>query len=247
MGDVRWAEFHYSQSHNSYEYGRFRMYMRALSANWLASVAKIVPIPYLTDAVTKNFGKEDFIKRAMEVYQEKRDEAEKQGKLDVFMTEDEFISRFIHGTEASFAEVRAFSLLMMVLIFGIMKGDDDDDDEQKSVKKLIRRQVDKMSDEIGFFFNPKSAIDIAASPFPITGLIKDMYSLFGNVTQQAFGFALSEAGFEETGDKMMKSARPLKYTFKLLPVLKEVLNYIPTFDNQLAKDWGITLTDKRGF
>lgn len=249
MADVRFSEFHKSQSHNAYEYGRFRMFWRAMSANWLATASKLVPIPYITGKATKSFGKEDLIKRAIEVYNEKKKLSQDMGHYNEkeFITEGEFVDMFVKGVENSFVEFRTMTLLFLLLTFGIMKGDDDDTDEEKSVKKLVRRQIDKMSDEVGFFYSPKSMVDIAGQTAPIMGLVKDSYYLFDNVTRQWFGVALEEMGYDDLGNSIQERAKPMKYAFKVLPVMKEILNYIPIVDNDMAKSWGIKLTDKRGF
>ena len=224
------------------------MWSRSLSSNWLASMSKLIPLPYITGKVTKNWGKEDLITRAIEIYAEKKKELELLGKdLESVMSEKEFIDKYIRGTEASFAEARVFTMMMLFLIFALMKPDDDDDWTTKALKKRVRNQVDKMSDEVGFFFNPASAINIAASPFPVTGFIKDIYKLSSNVFSQTLGFTLDQLGAEEAGNKMQEKAKPLKYLFKVVPVLKEILFYVPTFDQEMAKDWGIQINAKQPF
>lgn len=244
--DVRFGEFHKSQSHNAYEYGRFRMFYRAVSTNWLKSAAKLVPLPYITGAITKNVGREDYIKKAIEVYKDKKKQFQDLGLYDKrdFITQDEFIDMYMQGINNSFIEFRTMAFMLLLLTFGLMKPDDDDDNEEKSMKKLVRRQIDRMSNEISFFYSPASLYNVAAQGPPILGLFHDMYNVVTNVSQQWFGATLEGLGFDELGEKMQKGAHPLKYTFKVLPVLKEVLTYIPTFDNELAKDWDITISNK---
>lgn len=246
MGDVRWAEMHYSQSHNSYVYGRFRMLYRGFTANTLSSMAKLVPIPFLTGKLLKNFGREDLIKRAIEVYQRKKEVAEKLGRKEEFLSENEFVEAFMMGYENSLEEVRWFGALTLFILAGLMKGDDDDDAEEKSAKALIRRQIDKMSDEIGFFFNPTSIVDIAKNPFPLMMYVNDFKNLTLNLGRETFGLGMEGLGFEERGEEIRERAKPMKYFFKILPVLKEIINYMPTFDSELGNDWGVKVTDKRG-
>jgi hypothetical protein len=246
--DVRFGEFHKSQAHNAYEYGRFRMFYRAMGANWLASAAKLIPVPILIGASTKNLARTDYIKKAIEVYKEKKKQFQDLGLYNEkdFITQEEFIDMYMQGINSAFVEFRTMTFMMLLLTFGIMKGDDDDDDEQKNIKKLVRRQIDKMTDEISFFYSPKSLADVAGQGPPILGLFKDSYNMFSNISKQWFGVALEAAGAEEIGEEWQKKAKPMKYTFKVLPVLKEILTYIPTFDSEMAKDWGITLTNKSG-
>lgn len=246
MGDVRWAEMHYSQSHNSYVYGRFRMLYRGFTANTLASMAKLMPIPFVIGPLTKNLGKEDLIKRAIEQYQKKKEEFEKLGRGEEFLSENEFVEAFMIGYENSLAEVRVFTFLTLFILAGIMKGGDDDEPEEKSIKALVRRQIDKMSDEVGFFFNPTSIVDIAKNPFPVMMYINDFKNLSLNFGKEMFGLSMEGLGYEDRGEEIRERAKPMKYLFKILPVLKEIINYMPTFDSELGNDWGIKIADKRG-
>lgn len=244
--DVRFGEFHKSQSHNAYEYGRFRMFFRAIGSNWLVTAAKLFPIPYGTHAVTKNLGREHYINKAIEIYKEKKREYQALGLYDErdFISQDDFIDMYIQGVNNTFIEFRTLSFMVLLLMYGIMKPDDDDEQEEKNIKLLMRRQMERMSNEISFFYSPKSLYDVASQGPPILGLFHDMYNMTTNVGKQWFGVGLEQIGAEDLGEKWQKDAHPLKYTFKVLPVLKEVLTYIPTFDNQMAKDWDITLSNK---
>jgi len=244
-GDVRFGEFHYSESHNSHEYGRFRMLWRSFATNYVASVSKMIPV---VGNLTKKWGREDIIQKAIKVYEEKKRMAQQLGQYDEnFITQGEFVDMFVKGTEATFAEFRTITLMMSLLVFGIMKGDDDDSAEEKSFKALMRRQIDKMQDEVSFFYSPKSGIDIAGTTAPLIGLVRDSYSLFNNFSKEMFGIAFETIGFEETGVEMQEKAKPLKYTFKTLPVLKEILTYMPLIDNEIAKDWGVRVQNRNGF
>lgn len=246
MGDVRWADLHYSQSHQAYVYGRFRMLYRGFTSNMLASMVKTIPLPWITGKVFKNVGREDLIKRAVDVYQKKKEEIEKLKRGEEFMSEREFVDMFLTGFENSMAEVRIFTFLTLFILFGLMKGGPDDEPEDKAMKALVRRQIDKMSDEVGFFFNPPSIIDIAKNPFPIMMYVNDIKNLSMNFGKEMFGLTEEAMGFEEQGADVRKRAKPMKYLFKVLPVLKEIINYMPAYDSELGNDWGVKIADKRG-
>jgi len=244
--DVRFGEFHKSQSHNAYEYGRFRMFFRALSANWLASAAKLIPLPYLTGAATKNLGREDYINKAIEKYKEKKKQYQDLGLYDErdFITQDDFIDMYIQGVNNTFVEFRTFSMMLLILMLGFMKADDDDDNEEKNMKLLVRRQIDRMSQEISFFYSPKSLYDVGSQGAPILSIFHDMYNMTSHILREGFGIAMENLGAEEYGKEVQDKAHPMKYTFKALPILKEILTFIPTLDSEMAKEWGITLSTK---
>lgn len=250
MADVRYGEFRYDQAHHSYEYGRFRMFARALSSNYVQAAVKLVPLPYITGKVTGAiFSKEALIQRAREVYEEKKAQAELLGKYnpDTFITEGEFVDRFIQGTEATYAELRTLILMSALLFSGMAAPDDDDDASDKAYKTLVRKQMNKLIDEVGFFYSPKSGIDIAGGGAPVFSLVRDSWYLGSDITEQFFGFTFEQLGWEEKGEKMQKSAKPIKRAFKVFPVLKEILTYLPAVDNETAKEWGVQISDRRAF
>jgi hypothetical protein len=241
--DVRFGEFRYSQSHHAHEYGRFRMFYRALASNFLETLGRYA-VPF-SDNV---FGKENLIAEARKAYAEKKKEAEDLGTYNQdFISEGEFVDRFIQGVQATSAELRTITIMTFLMIFGLAAPDDDDDSEEKAYKALIRKQVDKLTDEISFFYSPKSGIDILGNGAPITSSIKDSYSLIMNVGQQFFGFTAEQLGAKAWGEKQQETAKPVKKLFKVVPVLKEILTYLPAMDDNTAKEWGVRVSDRRGF
>lgn len=250
QADVRFGEFRYDQAHHSHEYGRFRMFARALTASSLQSIFKLIPAPYITGKIADvAFSKDALIQRAKEVYEQKKLEAKELGKFDekTFITEGEFVDKFIQGVDSTFAEVRTIILFNLIMFSALMAPDDDDDSEEKAWKALVRRQIDKLSDEVGFFYNPKSAIDVAGGGPPIASFVRDYWYLGTNIMEQFFGFTFEQVGWDEKGLKMQESAKPIKRAFKVFPVLKEILTYLPTVDEETSKAWGVRINDRRGF
>lgn len=248
-GDVRFGEFRYAQSHEAYEYGRARMMWRAVSANYLQTVAKLIPIPYLTGKATGAlFTKDAIIKKALGVYAEKKLEARKLGTYDekTFISESDFIEKFVKGTDAAFAEFRTLIFMSGILMLGLAAPDPDDSSETKAFKNLMARQIDKLRDEVGFFYSPKSGIDIAGGGPPIVSMIKDSYNLISDVGNQFFGFTLDQIGYDEKGEAMMEKAKPAKRFFKMFPFTNQVISYLPAVDHETAKEWGLQISPQRG-
>lgn len=241
QADVRWGEFRPDQAHHSYEYGRFRMFARSLSALNLKAIAKLVP--FLSHIMSK----EDLIKRAKEVYKEKLEQEKLLGRYnpDTFIREDEFVEKFIQGVESSFAEIRTAIFMSSLLFFGLAAPDPDDPADEKAYKTLIRRQLNKLIDEVAFFYSPKNGIDIIGNSAPFISLMRDSYYTFSDLMSQFFGVGFESIGMEEKGLEMQENAKPIKRIFKMFPVLKEILTYLPAIDEDTAKEWGVKLTDQR--
>lgn len=250
QADVRFGEFRYDQAHEAYEYGRIRMFAKSLAGNYAQSVIKLIPLPYLTKVFTNAaFSKEPLIKRAKEVYLQKMEEEKSLGSYnkDTFISEGEFIDKFIQGTESTFAEIRTMGLMLLFLFVGIAAPDDDDSKEEKWWKTMTRRQVNKLIDEVGFFYSPKSGVDLLGGSAPVLGMVRDTWNFSSEVLEQTFGFGLENVGFDEKGMEMQEHAKPVKRLFKLAPVLKEFLTYLPAISEDLAKEWGVKLSDQRAF
>jgi hypothetical protein len=241
--DVRWGEFRYDQAHHAYEYGRFRMFARSLSANYMNALLRVLPFS------SKIMGKESLVSKARQIYTEKMREAQELGLYDekTFIKEGEFVERFIKGVETTYTEFRMAAGLLFFLMWGIAAPDADDDKETKAYKALLRRQIEKLMDEITFFYSPKSGVDILGTSAPITSIVKDSYKLASDATQQFFGFTLSTLGAEDMGDEMQDKAKPVKRFFKVVPVLKEVLTYLPALDPDLAEEWGVKPVQRINF
>lgn len=233
--DVRFGEFRYDTGHDAYEWGRARMFYRALGGHWMRSMIKLVPL--IGRGVSAYEDKTYLINRAKDIYAEKKRIFEELGMADEeqFMKEDEFIQAFIQGVDAEFTELRTITVLMAIFLSAILAPDDDDDDETKSVKKKLLRQVDKLTDELSFAYSPQSFIDIMGSkPLPVIGFIGDLYKVGQQVGKQFFGYTFNNEDWED-------SAKPMKYIFKAFPVTKEILGYMPIFDPELAKEMGIRI------
>lgn len=248
LSEVRWAEFHYDQTHDSWEYGRYRAFIRGLSANLAQSFLKILPLPYLTGKATSYLSQDALISKAKAVYQELKAEQQKIGKFNSknFISEGEFIDKFLADTNAAFSEVRMLMLFFLAVFMGFAAPDDDDTPSEKAFKAIMRKQIDKFSDEVGFFMSPKSAVDtMGGSIAPIMGLVRDFWGFGSHLTEQFFGFTFEQVGFEEKGLDMQESAKPIKKLFKVAPVTKEFINYMPFIDEDIAKDWGVRISDRR--
>jgi hypothetical protein len=233
--DVRFGEFRYDVGHDAWEWGRARMFYRAFATHWMKSFVKMVPI--LGRGVAKWEDKTYLIDKAKALYDEKVKMFKELGLYneESFIKQDEFIQSFVQGVDAEFTEFRSITLLLLLFMSALFRPADGDDDETKNVKKKILRQVDKLSDELSFFYSPQSFIDVMGSkPLPVIGLASDMYKLTQQAGKQFFGFTFNNEKWED-------QAKPLKYLFKIAPVTKELLGYIPIIDPEFAKEMGVQL------
>lgn len=236
--DVRFGEFRYDSGHDAWEYGRYRMMVKSLGGNVLMSLGKLLPL--IGRGISKFEGQNYLIEKAKEVYLAKKQEIMDKGLYNekTFPKEAEFVKSYIDGVNSTFAEMRTFALLFLLLASAIMAPDDDDDDETKNAKRKTMRLVDKMSDELSFFYNANSFLDIMGSkPLPVISMITDLEKLTVNILQEFGGVVLQN-------EEWIDSAKPSKTFFKMFPISKEIIGYIPIIDPELGKEMGIEITQK---
>jgi hypothetical protein len=69
---------------------------------------------------------------------------------------------------------------------------------------------------------------------PVIGLAEDFFRFGGNLLKEGAG--------QLTGNEdWIKSAKPLKYLFRALPIAKEALLMMAAFDDEFRKEWDIQL------
>lgn len=236
--DVRFGEFRYEAGSDAYEWGRARMFWRALSTDWMKTFLKLTP--FLGRIVTRTEDKTYLIDKAKELYQEKMQNYKDLGLYDEsqFIKEDDFIQAYLQGVDATYTEFRNITLLLAIFASAILAPAADDDDETRNWKKKLLRQLDKFTDELSFFYSPQSLVDVMGSkPLPVIGFVTDGMKFVTNVGKEVFGTT-----FNIQDGKWTEQAKPSKYFFKMFPITKELLGYMPIIDPEMAKDMGIQLT-----
>ena len=183
-------------------------------------------------SIVTGFG-DDAIKTAKDSYERmKRDAYEKGDDFDI--TEGEFIDMYIGNLRSMGTELlilMGFTLLILSVVAGT---GDDDDKGPKGMKSYVVRVLKKYYGEFAFYFNPIEFTKLTKSPLPVIGLAEDFFRFGGNLLKEGAG--------QLTGNEdWMKSAKPLKYLFRALPIAKEALLMMAAFDDEFRKEWDIQL------
>ncbi|SEW21604.1 hypothetical protein SAMN05428988_3229 [Chitinophaga sp. YR573] len=229
MADVRFGEFRYQIGTDSYEWGRVAMLFNALRHGILtgakASIASLAG---------KNEGLIDI---ARKVYLEKKRQAEATGR-PFKMTEADFVDMYVKGIRTQLKEVGLMMSMLGMLMFAKSEVPDDDDDRTTGVYKWLTRTLDKMTDELGFFLNPLSFTAIAnGSVFPSVQLINDIVRFTSGMTMESYFLLIGD-------EKGAEKNKVMKYLFKTFPVSKELMTYVAMFNEDLAREYGITITSR---
>lgn len=232
MLDVRGQSLKYNAGTETYEWGRLRMLANGLRTNGLATVGSLF----------KQLGGNDksVIEIAKKLYQEKREYFANQQE-DFNMSEADFVDMYIKGVRSEFKELALTMALIGILAAARANAPKKDDDAQvKGVYKWGLRAIDKLTDELSFFYDPKSFTDIAnGSVFPAVNILVDSERLLKAGTKDIY--------YHMVGDEQgVKQTHVAKYLFKSLPITKELATYIAIFNNDMAKEYGIQISSQNG-
>lgn len=232
MIDVRGQSLKYNPGTDSYEWGRIRMLFRGLQTNGLSTIGSLIK--------QLSGNEKDIIEIAKKLYTEKQSVFAAQNE-EFNMSEADFIDMYLKGVRAEFKEIGLTLSLLGILVFARVHAPDKDDDPQiKGMYKWSLRAIDKLTDELSFFYDPTSFTNIAnGSVFPAVSLLTDAQKLLMN--------GIKDAYYWSTGNEQgMKSIHSAKYVMKSLPFVSQLVNYTAVFNNDFAKEWGIQLSSQNG-
>ena len=223
--DVRLGNLKYNSATEAYEWGRSRMVMRVLSDGLLPAIGRFVDIVQGTEAG---------VEYMREMFEKKAEEYKKDTGKELRMTEAEFMNLVRKNVKDQATDV-AFYLTLTSLFLGLkaMAPDDDDDKATQNQYKFMLRIVDKVKDEVAYFYDPTSLVNLTKSGiFPSTSLFTNFAKMFTN-----FGKEMYYLGTDDV--KAAEKNQVVKYFLKGFPVLYEFDIPILLFFPDVAKDLGM--------
>lgn len=220
MAEERFAGLKYDSELQQWTYGKMNLFFGELFSKRMPALAK---------SIITGFG-DNAIEAAKEKYEEmKRDAYEKGQKFDI--TEGEFIDLYLANLRSEMMELMVV-LSFAGMVFSVVSLGDDDDDVE-GWRRYARRALSKYYNEFAFYYNPVEFTNLVKSPLPVIGLAEDFTRFSTSMAKELYG-----AGFDQ---EIQDKAKPSKYFFRMVPVAKEGLLVMATFDDDFRKDWGIRI------
>jgi hypothetical protein len=214
---------------DEWQYGRARAFIKTWVSlcNW--NVSKLREI-YL--------GTDEGLRLIDEMLQAKKDEHFRKTGEILEITNEEFQDLIRKQITDQFKELGLlFGLLTVVLVAKIAAPPDDEDDLTKNRYKQLAKMINKITDEISFYYDPRSADSITkGSIIPALGLLVKIEKMGQSLMKESAGYLLDD-------EEMIGKAYPIKYILDIFPVIshfdKHVLPYV---NPELAKEMGIRVS-----
>jgi hypothetical protein len=214
-----------------WEYGRGRVFLKTWAHLGTRNILKIRDIIAGTD---------EGLRIMDEILQAKKEEYFKKYGEVLNISDEEFYDMMRSELENQIKELKLLvGIMAMVAAAGAAIPDDDDtlDDATRNRYKYLMKGMNKIQDELSFYYNPVSMESITkGSLIPSLGLLSKTYKIFTNTAEEGYGFAIGD-------EQLMKKAHPLKYTFNIIPGLYQATNEVlPYVFPEVSKDLGIRVS-----
>jgi len=229
--DLRTSGIRYNNELSSWEYGRTRLFIKTLAHLGRSRIFEMREIIKGTD-------KGLAIMR--EILEEKRQKYYEATGQELEITDEEFFDMMRKELHSQSKEL---TMLVGVVSFFIAskaaQPDKDDDVLVQNRYKWWRKLLNKISNELDFYYNPTSADSITrGSILPSLSILNKVEKAFQQLEEEARGHIIGD-------DKLIEDKHPLKYFLNLIPGPAQFQNEIlPVIAPELAKEMGIRVTEQ---
>jgi hypothetical protein len=214
---------------DTWEYGRTRAFFKTVAFLGKANISSMIDIIN---------GTEKGLKILDELLLAKKLEHYKRTGQELDITPEEFYDLMREQLVNQAKELRLLlGLLLIVFAAAAAEPPEDATDAEKNAYKWYAKTINKISDEVSFYYNPISFESITkGSLLPSVGLLSKAFKIVDQVATEGYGIATDN-------EEMMEKAHGIKYTLNIIPGLSQGLNEILPYTNpELAKELGVRVS-----
>ena len=214
---------------DTWEYGRTRAFFKTVAFLGKSNISSMIDIIN---------GTEKGLKILDELLEAKKIEHYKKTGQELDITQEEFYDLMREQLVNQSKELKLLlGLLAIVFAASAAEPPEDATDAEKNAYKWYSKVINKVSDEVSFYYNPISFESITkGSLLPSVGLLSKALKLVDQVATEGYGIATDD-------EEMMKKAHGLKYLLNIIPGLSQGLNEaLPYTNPELAKELGVRVS-----
>ena len=231
--DVRLGNIKYNSATDAYEWGRSRMVYRMITQDFYRSIDS------LKSAIGGNDDK--FIEQIRDLYIKKATDYKQDTGKELRLTESQFIDLVKQNIQNQMVDLLFYATITALLLgLKAIPPDDDEDPYVKNQYKFLLKATDKLKDEISYFYNPMSLLNlIKGSPFPSLQLLNNYQKVLSNFMIENYAIAIGD-------EKLKEKTYVIKYLMKSFKWTNQASQMLPIFYPEMAKDLGIRMQQQYG-
>ena len=214
---------------DTWEYGRTRAFFKTVAYLGTANITS------MNDIIN---GTEKGLKILDELLEAKKTEHYKRTGQELDITQEEFYDLMRAQLENQVKELKLL-LLMLLIVFAAAAAEPPEDatDAEKNAYKWYAKTINKISEEVSFYYNPISFESITkGSLLPSVGLLSKSLKIVQQLSLEGYGIATDN-------EEMMEKSHGLKYMLNIIPGLSQAQNeLLPYINPELAKELGVRVT-----
>jgi len=216
---------------NQWEYGRTRAFFKTWQSVGFKNISKMRAIINGTD---------EGLQLINEMLEAKRLDYFRKTGQELEITEEEYQDLIREQIANQMKELYLLlGVISLILMTKASVPPDDATDEERNRYKWYAKLVNKVADEITFYYNPLSFESMTkGSVLPSLNLLTKASDVLYYTVREVYG----EATDDQT---MVDKSHPTKYFFNMIPVASQIQSEIlPYLYPELAKEQGVRVTEQ---
>jgi hypothetical protein len=226
---VRGADIRKNTELDEWEYGRMRLFAKTWSHLGLLKIGRMRDIIQGTD---------EGIRIMNDMLEQKRLDYYKKTGKQLEITEEEWYDLVRRELSREMRELGVlFGTLGLVIAAKAAEPPEDADELTRNRYKFWAKAINKISDEMKFYYNPLSFQSVTrGSVLPQMGLLIKAGSFIEDFSGEVRGYTIDDA-------EIMEKNHPTKYFFNMIPGAYQFQrDILPLVNPELAKEMGIRVT-----
>ena len=187
---------------------------------------------------------EEGVKKINELYDRYQETYYKKTGQRMNMSKEDFADMLRTNLRNELKEISyIIGLFAAAFALGIIAPGDDADRATKNRFRYYEKLLDKIRDELTFFYNPNEIRSLLSGGiFPAIGVVTDALNLVNHMSEQLTGMSITKEG--KTPEQIREEAMPLKDLLRIVPGGKNVLTFGAILSEDWAKEFDITIQKK---
>ena len=184
-------------------------------------------------------GDKSSVERIKQSYEKaKTDYTERTGKSpESFMSEAQFAQLMQRNMQSMAKEVVILAITLSAFLTVKSIADDEDRLRRSRMKALIK-QLDKISDEVWFYYSPLALSQLTnGNLIPSISVLTDAMRTVEHQMIELYGISIKD-------DKLIEDNKVVKYYLKQFRVTNQLSAMLPFFAPDLSKDLGIEISSQ---